>query len=165
MKNFALGLLLGVILGGAAVWYFAADETNPRAKALQEQVDTAGDRAKELARSAAGELKSKFDAFELDPQSIQQELQQTGKVVRRTAKQIGQQVRDTAADSRITMEIKAKLAVDSELSAWDISVSTTNGEVTLSGQVDSPERIGKAMLLALETKGVDRVISTLQVEG
>ena len=54
---------------------------------------------------------------------------------------------------------------DSQLSALDISVNTTSGIVTLSGSVENPELIGKAMLLAMETDDVKEVVSTLQVKA
>jgi osmotically-inducible protein OsmY len=58
----------------------------------------------------------------------------------------------------------AKLAADPDLSVFSISVATTAGRVTLSGTVASPELIGKATALALETDGVREVVSTLQVK-
>lgn len=60
--------------------------------------------------------------------------------------------------------IKARLAADSELSAWNISVDTTGGVVTPAGTVATPGLIGRAVLLALESDGVNEVISTLQVK-
>ncbi|MGQ9695827.1 MAG: BON domain-containing protein [Thermodesulfobacteriota bacterium] len=56
------------------------------------------------------------------------------------------------------------LAADPDLSALSISVSTAAGRVTLSGTVGSPELIGKAVALALETEGVREVVSTLKVK-
>ena len=55
------------------------------------------------------------------------------------------------------------MAADPELSAVEISVNTTDGIVTLSGKAASPEPVGRAMLLALETNGVREVIGTLRV--
>ena len=65
----------------------------------------------------------------------------------------------------VTAAIKAKLVASRDLSALNISVSTTAGVVTLSGHVSSPENIGKAVLLAMQTDGVREVISTLQVKA
>jgi hyperosmotically inducible protein len=67
-------------------------------------------------------------------------------------------------DARITAAIKAKLLTSKELSAWNISVNTTAGVVTLSGIVDSPDEIGRAMVIAMDAEGVREVISTLQVK-
>jgi osmotically-inducible protein OsmY len=53
---------------------------------------------------------------------------------------------------------------DSALSVLNISVSTTDGRVTLSGTASSAEDIRKAMALAADTDGVREVASTLQVK-
>jgi osmotically-inducible protein OsmY len=49
------------------------------------------------------------------------------------------------------------------LSAFAITVDTTDGVVTLSGKVSAPEQVARAVKLALERENVRKVISTLQV--
>jgi hyperosmotically inducible protein len=102
--------------------------------------------------------------LELRPEQIKDDLARTGRVVRRKARETGQAIADATADARVTTAIKAKLVANRELSALSISVNTTGGIVTLSGTVPSPEAIGKAMLLAMDTDGVSEVICTLQVK-
>jgi osmotically-inducible protein OsmY len=46
-----------------------------------------------------------------------------------------------------------------------ISVDTTDGLVTLSGTARSHDEVAKAVRLALETEGVRKVVSTLQVRA
>ena len=94
----------------------------------------------------------------------QDERAKTGTVIRRKAQDAGKALADATADARITAAIKGKLVASKELSALDISVNTTSGTVTLSGTVTSTENISKAMALAMETDGVNQVISTLQVK-
>ncbi len=53
---------------------------------------------------------------------------------------------------------------DPDLSAVAISVSTTDGCVTLSGTASSAENIRRAMTLAYNTEGVTQVVSTLLVK-
>jgi hyperosmotically inducible protein len=84
-------------------------------------------------------------------------------VVRRKAQEAGAAIADATADARVTAAIKAKMVANRDLSALRISVNTTAGVVTLAGTVNSPEDIGKAMLVAMETDGVTQVVSTLQV--
>jgi hyperosmotically inducible protein len=69
-----------------------------------------------------------------------------------------------SSDTAITAKIKAKYAIERDLSVFGISVNTTDGRVTLAGNVTSHQQIGKAMLIALETDGVREVNSTLQVK-
>ena len=108
-------------------------------------------------------VKAKLETLDLDAGAIQNEMTRTGTVVRRRAREFGRFVADAAADTRITAQIEAELIRDSELSAWDVSVGTVDGRVTLSGEVTSTEQIGRAILLAYETPGVQEVTSTLTV--
>ena len=141
MKNALISFLVGVIVGGGGVWYLSQDAPSP-------QLEDVGRR---------------LEALELDPDRIDDEMTRTGQVVRRRTRELGQIVAEATADLRITAAIKAQLLRDPELSAWDISVSTTDGRVTLSGNVRSAEHVGRAILLAYETAGVHEVLSTLRV--
>jgi hyperosmotically inducible periplasmic protein len=105
-----------------------------------------------------------MDDLGLTPENIRSELTSTGKVIRRKSEAMGHAISDAAADARITGAIKAKLVADPELSAVAISVSTTDGCVTLSGSASSPENIRRAMTLAYETDGVTQVVSTLLIK-
>jgi len=102
--------------------------------------------------------------LDLRSDDIKEDLARTGQVVRRKAREFGQAIADNTADARITATIKGKLVANRDLSAMSISVNTTGGVVTLSGSVSSPEDIGKAILVAMETDGVREVISSLQVK-
>ena len=168
MKNFLISFLMGIILGGGAVWYFVERDRAPglqdidqRAETVRRNINEAGTAAAARAREI---LDAKLEALQLDPAAIREEMTRTGQVVRRKAREFGQAVAEAAADTRITAEIKAELLHDSDLSAWDVSVTTTDGHVTLSGAVTSTEQIGRAILLSYETPGVREVTSVLQVK-
>ena len=67
-------------------------------------------------------------------------------------------------DAQITTEVKSKLASDVNASSLtDISVNTTNGVVTLAGQVGSAEIKQHAQTVASSVPGVARVNNELQV--
>ena len=97
------------------------------------------------------------------PRQIKEELADRGMIVRRTAHDIGESMVNAASDKRAVTALKGEYAADQDLSGWQIAISCTKGQVELSGMVSSPEDIGRAVLLALETDGVRDVISTLQV--
>ena len=169
MKSFLIALLLGGLIGAGIVWFYIEGREDSRAATRhQKSPEPTVEKAKESVETTAGRVKetiaAKLEALHLRPEDIKQELENTGKVVRRQAREMGATVADFAADARITATIKAKLVADSELSAWSISVNTTDRRVTLAGTVTSPELIGKAVLLAMETEGVTEVFSTLQVK-
>jgi hyperosmotically inducible protein len=69
-------------------------------------------------------------------------------------------------DTAITTSVKSQLATDVELSTiTGIEVNTTNGVVTLSGQVDTDQVKRRAETVAQSVDGVVRVTNNLQVSG
>jgi hyperosmotically inducible protein len=153
-----LVLIVVVALGAAAYWFFTdAQQKQQMQRAEQEAARRAG----QLKDS----VKEHLQDFHLSTPEIKQELERTGKVIRKKTEQAGAALADATADARITAAIKAKLLRAPGLSAVEISVATTDGVVTLSGRVDSPEAVKESMTLALETDGVREVISTLQVKA
>jgi osmotically-inducible protein OsmY len=156
MRTF-LALVLGVAFGAAAVWFYSTYRDDPRMRSAAQKVEDA-------AKTTSDAAQDKLRALHLSSEDIKNELMRTGGVVRREASAAGHAIADATADARITAAIKTKLVASRDLSALNISVNTTAGVVTLSGFVSSPEHIGKAILLAMETDGVREVASTLQVK-
>jgi hyperosmotically inducible protein len=71
---------------------------------------------------------------------------------------------DQVNDLEITTQLKSKLASDVGLSSMtNIAVNSTNGVVTLSGQVDSEGAKTKAEALAKAVPKVVRVVNNIQV--
>lgn len=72
--------------------------------------------------------------------------------------------REQVDDLKITAQVKSKLASDVGASTVaDVSVNSTNGIVTLSGQVDSADARTKAEAAAKSVPRVVRVVDSLQV--
>ena len=68
-------------------------------------------------------------------------------------------------DLKITAEVKSKLASDLRVSSLaNIDVNTTNGVVTLSGQVEDEKIKTDAETVTLKVAGVVQVNNNLQVE-
>ncbi len=152
-----LALVLGIALGGAAVWFYSTYHNDPRFHSAGEKVENA-------AKSARDSAQDQLRALRLRPEDIKEELARSGQVVRRVASDAGKAIADATADARTTAAIKYKFVASRDLSALNISVNTTAGVVTLSGTVSSPEDVGKAVMLAMQTDGVREVVSTLQVK-
>ena len=164
MRAFFNGLVLGIIFGVAAYWYFqnkAAEHPEAEQRYEQAAAQTMSN-ATVTAHSASDALAAKLDTLDLHTDQIKSELAHTGEVVRRKAQDIGAAAVSTASDARAVAEIKAKYARDPSLSAWKISVSSNQGHVKLSGTVKAPDDIGKAIALALDADGVRDVTSTIQ---
>ena len=67
------------------------------------------------------------------------------------------------SDAGITSKIKAKYVADPEINPFNISVSTEEGVVYLTGRVHTQEDRDEAEKLARETEGVRRVVNNVQV--
>src|SRR5262245_21014899 len=67
-------------------------------------------------------------------------------------------------DTAVTASIKAKLAQDDLVKAHDINVTTRDRVVTLSGDVESLAAKQRAVQVARDTRGVDRVVEDLRVQ-
>lgn len=63
-------------------------------------------------------------------------------------------------DGWITTKVKAQLMATKGIPSTDISVTTTNGVVTLSGVVDSKAQVQKSVAVAKGIKGVQKVDSS-----
>lgn len=69
-------------------------------------------------------------------------------------------------DLEITTQVKSKLASDMGLSTVpNIAVNSTNGVVTLSGQVDTADARAKAEAIAKSVPKVTRVVDNIQVSS
>jgi len=156
MRVLLILIVLAAVAAGA-YWYLGNDQHKSEVHRTQEE-------AARIAEQVGESVKEKLNDFSLSVPEIKKELERGGAIVRKKAEKIGAAVADATADARTTAAIKAKLVKDPTLSALQISVSTTDGVVTMSGSVRSPEEVSQALRLALETDGVREAISTLQVK-
>ncbi|NQT20790.1 MAG: BON domain-containing protein [Planctomycetes bacterium] len=67
-------------------------------------------------------------------------------------------------DKQLKSEIERKIAADSELKKYDISVAVDKGEATLKGSVESRSDRRKAAKLAETVKGVSRIENEIRRE-
>ena len=147
--RFLLRLVVLVAVAFVVVW-FVQDWRARQGRASTAPIRGAADRLGELD-------------LNLDLDTIREELSRTGRIVRRKTAKAAGEVAEATQDVRTSAAIKARLALDPQLSALDIGVDTADGRVTLSGWVDSPEHLAKLVRLALEHEGVEEVISTVRV--
>jgi osmotically-inducible protein OsmY len=156
MKRMLFCFLLGLAAGAGGYWYFQQDAGKARLEQARTQVLT-------NAQRVAGSIKDKLHEITVD--EIKEEMARSSTVVREKARAAGQSIAGAAANARITAAIKTKLVAEPGLSAFAINVDTTDGLVTLSGKIESHDQIARAVKLALDTDGVHKVVSTLQVSG
>lgn len=82
-----------------------------------------------------------------------------------TAKQKLDQAGDSVADAAIAAQIKAKILGDPGLKAGQINVDTHNGVVVLTGTVNTPEEVIRAVKLAQSVDSVRSVENRLSVRN
>ena len=154
MKRMFFSFLFGIAVGAGGYWYSQQD-------AGKAQIERARAQVVSNANQVASSIKDKLN--EINVEDIKEELARTGTVIREKAKVAGQSIAGATANARITATVKTKLIGEPGLSAFNINVDTTDGLVTLSGKVNSDDQVARAINLALETDGVHKVVSTLQV--
>lgn len=71
---------------------------------------------------------------------------------------------DYLDDGRITTQIKTLYLDETDLDSMDISVTTENGVVTLTGRVNRPEQRPLAETIAADIKGVKQVNNKLTLK-
>jgi osmotically-inducible protein OsmY len=165
MKTALIFFLLGGILGAVALNLYHQRENqenaaaSPTAEKSSADNPSLADRARDTATDVKDDVNEKLTEWHLTPDDIKDDLAKTGQIVRTKAQAVGGKI----ADARIVTVIKAKYVMDHDLSAIDISVDSQDGEVALGGTVASPELVGKAVVLALDTDGVRGVTSKITV--
>lgn len=164
MKTFLIAFLLGAFTGALTV--LVVNERNARTAAkvatTAPENDAAAptDEPKSFVEDTKATINEKLAEWHLTPADLKEDLAKGGAIVRSKAQAAG----ETISDARIATVVKAKYVLDRELSARAINVDVADGVVTLSGTAGSPELIGRAIGLALESDGVVRVVSNLKVQ-
>lgn len=68
-------------------------------------------------------------------------------------------------DARIKARVGRRLSADPDVRRVQIDVDVINRVVTLRGEVDDQRTAEEAVAIAQHTKGVERVVNQLQIEG
>jgi hyperosmotically inducible protein len=77
----------------------------------------------------------------------------------------GRTIGEIIDDTKVTAEVRAKLAADALSNLTKIDVKTESGVVTLSGTVDSAERRTRAAQIAGAVPGVKGLVNGIRVAG
>ena len=77
----------------------------------------------------------------------------------------GEKVAGAAGDAATTAKVKARLMAEPGIDSLQIDVDTSNGRVTLTGQVDTPQNKARAKELAGSIEGVTGVVDRLSMKS
>lgn len=94
-------------------------------------------------------------------QQAQEQAGEPGTVFERAAESAGEYV----AGAALTARVKTQLATESALSPFRVSVESTRGVVTLSGDVSSEAERRLAERVAADVEGVYAVHNALRIEA
>ena len=100
-------------------------------------------------------------SFSATAEDAKQSAEQEGNVFERAAESAGAFVTDAA----LTTRVKTQLATESALSPFTVSVESTRGVVTLSGDVSSDAESRLAERVAADVEGVHAVHNALRVNA
>ena len=130
-------LVIGVIVGMyvASYWSVNGWALGPAAGTARTNGAAARERGAELTRDAA-----------------------------QRARQAANKLEDALSDGALTAKISSKLALDDHVNARSINVDTSAAVVTLRGTVASAAERQRALDLARDTRGVDRVVDELKLQ-
>ncbi|MDP3069884.1 MAG: BON domain-containing protein [Opitutaceae bacterium] len=158
--------LLGLVFAGCAKKDTTTAYSEPTmAQKAEMAVKDAAGKTKDMAIDAKDAVSDKLTEWKLTPADIKADLDKGARVVRSKASTTGAKAGVMFDNAKVVTVINAKLVGDYKLSALKINVDADNGVVTLKGTVKSPELIGRAIALALDTDDVSQVVSLLKVEA
>lgn len=101
-------------------------------------------------------------------QSIDRAAEKTGDKMEEAKEAASEKAEEAGAyidDAAITAKIKADFLADPLLKVFQISVTTTDGVVTLSGKVDSQASIDRSQAIASGVENVESVQNELVVKA
>ena len=172
MKNpLILALSLTALLAAGCSDKSAKNDSSTLSQKAGETAEQVKDTAvkvatdvKDAAVDAKDAVAAKIVEWKLTPSDIKADLEKSGRVVREKSVAAGEKSGEVISDARIVTVINGKLLAASDLSVFKINVDADKGIVSLTGTVKSPELIGRAIALALDTDGVTQVVSLLTIE-
>ena len=150
------GLLVVLML--ASVLGLAACKQEAPAEKAGQKVDKANEQAGKKIDQANEQAGKKIEKAN---EQAGKKIEKAGDTLSEKNKKAG----ETLDDAAITAKIKAEIANDPGLKAFQISVTTINGAVRLSGVVDSSKSIDRALEITRNVKNVQSTENNLVVKS
>jgi hyperosmotically inducible periplasmic protein len=143
-----------------------ATNANTAANRTADDLRTAGNSAANAIGNAASSIgtTARITEWHLTANDLQADLDQNREIVRTKESTAGA---PTATSDKSVVEsmVKSRLEADSAIAALKLSVSADKtGDVTLKGKAQSADEVGRAIALALDTEGVNKVTSKIKLD-
>lgn len=151
-------------LAASATLLAACDQPPPPAAPTPgERLDSAIDAAREQAAKAGERMEAAGEA-------MKEKTAEMGEAMKEKAAEMGEAmdektsgIAEAAGDAAITTAVKTRLLTSEHLKALDISVTTEDGVVVLTGTVPNEMASANASAIVSEVEGVRRVDNRLVV--
>jgi osmotically-inducible protein OsmY len=121
------------------------------------QEDRAAQNAADAVRSANRALTKAEQVAREGARQSEEFARKAGEVVREGAQTSGRLL----SEGGLTAQVKTALLADDSVPGTRIDVATTGGVVTLTGRLDNPAQIERALSIVRNIKGVERVENRL----
>jgi len=147
----------------AATGSMAADARNAANKA-SDSVRSGANSASNAMANVTGNVAhtARLTEWRLNSADIQADIDANREIVR-TKTVVGAPT-GNMDKSTVQAAVEGRIKADTDLSTFKIEVDPgRNGEVNLDGEVNSADQVGKAIALALDTDGVTKVTSKIEV--
>jgi hyperosmotically inducible protein len=145
----------------------AADDT---VKAYQINVDTkegvvtlTGEVPSQAAKETAVQIARATDGVNSVVDNLTVAVAEAGRGPGDATAATAGRVGDVASDAMLTSSIKTKLLADPDVAALKIDVDSSNGVVTLTGNVKTAAERDAALRIARDTEGVKSVVDRLKI--
>lgn len=113
--------------------------------------------------NAGNEIEAKFAEWKLDVDDIQADLAADRPIVR--TKSTAGAPTGTMDKSTLQTAVEGRIKADSELANLKLDVNAEdNGEIELEGKAQNAQQVARAMGLALDTDGVQKVTSKIDLD-
>ncbi len=140
---------------------FALAEDGPQRSKLFNQLDTNRDWF--VSRGEAAKLRGFDKSFSEADENRDGKLS-TDEFIKAESMYERQKAAEYVEDGVVTAKVKAMLFKDPEIKALEVSVETYKGRVLLSGFVDDPRQVRRAVALAAAVRGVESVENALKTK-
>lgn len=136
---------------------------NRASDSVNRTANSASDAISSAASSASTQMH--IAEWKLSTGDLQADLQADRPIVRTKDSSKAGAPTGTMDKSVVESSVKAKLKADSDLAALKFDVNAQkDGSVELEGKANSVEQVGKAIALALDTDGVNKVTSKIKLD-
>ncbi len=133
-------------------------------------VDRAGDAMQEAGRDAANamsnaadQVSAKLTEWRLSAEEIRADIEADRPIVR--TKDSAGAPTGNMDESTLKASVEGRIKADPQLASLELDVNAKDaGEIELEGEAQSAEQIGRAIALALDTEGVHKVTSKIDVD-